>query len=69
MSAPLVLSSNDLRHLADALDALTALYNAHAVAPGLYDRGVTFDTDAHEKVSLRVSLREGELVIDDRYGS
>jgi hypothetical protein len=69
MSANMVLTSNDLRHLADALDDLTKLYNAHAVTPGLYEHGVTFETDAKDTISFRVRLVDGQLVIDDRYGS
>lgn len=70
MSAPLVLSSRDLRRLADALDELDSIRVKHFVTPGQsYEPGVTLRTEAGDTVDLKVSLRDGELVIDDRYGS
>ena len=69
MSAPLILSSSDLRHLADALDELTSIHEKHRTMPGAYGSGLTFTTEGGDEVCLDVALRDGELVIDDRYGS
>jgi hypothetical protein len=69
MSAPLRLTSTDLRNLAAALDKLTVMHRAHGVLPGHYDRGVTIRTEEGDDVQLGVSVVDDELVIDDRYGS
>lgn len=69
MSGPLVLTVNDLRHLADALEALNEIRDNHQVTPGQYDRGITICTSFGDDVSLKVSIVDDELVIDDRSGS
>ena len=64
----MILSSRDLRRLADALDGLTQIRAEHGVTPGLYDTGFTLRTEAGDDCTLRLSVRDDELVVDDRYG-
>lgn len=70
MSAPLRLTSTDLRNLAAALEKLSVMHEAHGVTPGAYGTsGVTLRTEGGDVVSLDVELVEGQFIIDDRYGS
>ena len=69
MSAPLRLTSGDLRHLADALDELTLIHEKHRVLPGSYSTGLGYTTESGDDVNLELALVDGTVTIADRYGS
>lgn len=69
MSAPLVLSSADLRNLAYALDALGDIRRKYGVEPPMYNPEISLTTGDGDTVSLSVEEREGVFVINERVGS
>lgn len=69
MSAPLILTSTDLRNLASGLDGMNDLFRKYGVTPGQYDPGLSVTTEAGDTVTLHIAFDDGALVIHDRYGS
>lgn len=74
MSAPLVLTAGDLRHLATGLKSLSKLRREHGVSPSIYTSEVSItETESGQEATLRVDWRDvdglEQYVIADRYGS
>ena len=69
MSAPLILTSTDLRNLAAGLDGLNDLFDKYGVTPGQHDPGLSVNTEGGEVVTLQIAFSDGAMVIHDRCGS
>ena len=72
MSAPLILTADELRDLASGLDALSKVRRDFKVGPSSYSPGVTIHAAADDitlSITWRDDLGYGQYVIEDRYGS
>ena len=69
MSAPITLTADDLRRLADTLDALTKATNAFEVELAPYGGITVRASEGAEHIEVTWSKDLDQYVIDDRIGS